>query len=185
LETPPKHKPHKPATGGSSSSSSTAAAADSSSSSTSGSGSDSGSAASGSASASDATGSASASDATGSGSASAATGSASASAATGSDGKGGSDVNSFNSGVKEVGGAPRKSSLIMVGVAAVCGVALAAAFVPKRKVEVSDHPLKGSLNKRIKIFTHMAQHAKDPTARPPRRFEEEGTSYINANEAMV
>lgn len=107
--------------------------------------------------------------------------------ASGGNGVGGLDVNGSESGANDAAGAPaRRSSLIFVGVAAVCGAALAAAFVPKRKIEVSEHPLKGSLNKRINIFTHMAQHTKDPAARPPRRVEEEGaTSYVNANEAMV
>ena len=173
METPPKHKPHKSADD-SDGSSSTTAAADPSSSSSSGSAS-SGSAATG-ASSGNYVSSATGSDASSGGSAS---GSA-------SDSSGGFGVNSSNSATDLAGSPARRSSLIFVGVAAVAGVALAAAFVPKRKVEVSEHPLKGSLNKRINIFTHMAQHAKDPAARPPRRLDDEGaTSYVNANEAMV
>jgi hypothetical protein len=72
-----------------------------------------------------------------------------------------------------------KSTLLLLSIAAVAGVAIAAMFVPKRKVEVSSHPLKGSINRRINLFSHLASHASD---RPPRR-DEDGR-YINAD-AMV
>jgi hypothetical protein len=72
----------------------------------------------------------------------------------------------------------RAKSLLMLGMAAVAGAAMAAMFIPKRKVETPDHPLKGSLNRRINLFSHLAQHT-DGTERPPRR-DEEGR-YINAD----
>jgi hypothetical protein len=66
----------------------------------------------------------------------------------------------------------------MLGVAAAAGLAMAALFVPhKRKVQTSDHPLKGSLNRRIEMFSHLAQHGDG--SRPPRR-DEEGR-YVNAD----
>ena len=68
----------------------------------------------------------------------------------------------------------------MVGVAAVAGVAIAASFVPKRRIATSDHPLKGSVNKRINLFSHLAKHTADPNARPPRRYEDEN-GYVNAD----
>ena len=74
-------------------------------------------------------------------------------------------------------------TLVFLGVAAVAGVAIAAVATPRRKVGVSDHPLKGALNKRIKLFSNLAEHADDPTARPPRRHE--GLDYVNADEAIV
>jgi len=73
----------------------------------------------------------------------------------------------------------------MLGVAVVAGAAIAAALVPKRRVETPEHPLKGSLNRRINLFSHLAKHA-DPSSRPPRRTEDDSaTSYVNADSAIV
>ena len=69
---------------------------------------------------------------------------------------------------------------MLLGAAAVAGVAIAAAVIPKRKVETNDHPLKGSLNKRINLFSNLAQHSE---SRPPRRGIDDG--YVNADEVMV
>jgi len=67
----------------------------------------------------------------------------------------------------------------MLSIAAVAGVAIAAYAVPRRTVTTkSDHPLRGSLNRRINLFSNLAQHA-DSATRPPRR-DEEG-HYINAD----
>jgi len=71
-----------------------------------------------------------------------------------------------------------KKLTVLLGVAAVAGVAIAALVAPNRKVETSAHPLKGSLNRRINLFSKLAEHA-DATSRPPRR-DEEGR-YINAD----
>jgi hypothetical protein len=71
-----------------------------------------------------------------------------------------------------------------LGVAAVAGVAIAAAVVPKRRVETQEHSLKGSLNRRINLFSNLARHAADPASRPPRRAMDEG-SYVNADESIV
>ena len=73
--------------------------------------------------------------------------------------------------------------MIFLGVAAMAGVAIAAATVPKRKVETLDHPLKGSVSRRINMFSHLVQHSKDPTARQP-QLGDDG-SYVNANEVIV
>jgi len=69
---------------------------------------------------------------------------------------------------------------VMLGVAAVAGVAIAALVVPRtRKIETkAGHPLTGSLNRRINLFSNFARHA-DSASRPPRR-DEEGR-YINAD----
>lgn len=69
---------------------------------------------------------------------------------------------------------------VMLSVAAVAGVAIAALVVPRtRKIETkAGHPLTGSLNRRINLFSNFARHA-DSASRPPRR-DEEGR-YINAD----
>ena len=72
---------------------------------------------------------------------------------------------------------------MLLGVAAVAGVAIAAATVPKRRVETSDHPLKGALNRRINLFSHLAKHPNGPGARPPRLVED--GAYVNADEVIV
>lgn len=79
--------------------------------------------------------------------------------------------------------AKRTGTLVFLGVAAVAGVAVAAATVPKRRVEAPAHPLKGALNRRINLFSHLANHANDHTARPPRRGEDGG--YVNADVIIV
>merc|ERR1712238_569838 len=72
-----------------------------------------------------------------------------------------------------------KNLALMLSIAAVAGVAIAAFAVPRRTVTTkSDHPLRGSLNRRINLFSNSAQHA-DSATRPPRR-DEEG-HYINAD----
>jgi hypothetical protein len=38
----------------------------------------------------------------------------------------------------------------------------------QRKVEVS-HPLRGSINRRMELFSHLAEH--NNVQRPPRRFD--------------
>ena len=38
----------------------------------------------------------------------------------------------------------------------------------QRKVEVS-HPLRGSINRRIELFSHLAEH--NDVQRPPRRYD--------------
>lgn len=50
----------------------------------------------------------------------------------------------------------------------------------QRKVEVA-HPLKGALNRRIEMFSHLAEHSK--VDRPPRRYEED--VYRQAPEGAV
>jgi hypothetical protein len=80
-------------------------------------------------------------------------------------------------------GPARTGTFVMLGVAAVAGVAIAAVAVPKRRVETPDHPLKGALNRRINLFSHLANHANDQTFRPPRRGDEGG--YVNADEIIV
>jgi len=70
----------------------------------------------------------------------------------------------------------------MLAVAAVAGVAIATVFMPKRKVETQEHPLKGSLNRRIGLFSRLAKHS-DSANRPPRR-DDDGR-YVNADDVMV
>ena len=82
------------------------------------------------------------------------------------------------------GGSHKGTVLLTLGVAAVAGVAIAASFVPQRRVETSDHPLKRSLNRRINLFSNLARHASDPAARPPRRAGDEG-EYVNADDSIV
>jgi hypothetical protein len=69
----------------------------------------------------------------------------------------------------------------MLGIAAVAGVAIAAVAVPKRRVDTPAHPLKGSVNRRINLFSHLANHAKDRTR--PSRVED--GEYVNADEIIV
>ena len=74
--------------------------------------------------------------------------------------------------------------MLFLGVATVAGAAIAFSVIPKRRVETPDHPLKGSLNRRINLFSHLARHSNDPEARPPRRHEDTDV-YVNADEAIV
>lgn len=67
--------------------------------------------------------------------------------------------------------------MVMLGVAAAAGMAIAAIAIPRRKVATEDHALKGSLNKRIALFSNLAKHAP---SRPPRR--DETGRYINADD---
>ena len=65
----------------------------------------------------------------------------------------------------------------MLSIAAVAGMAIAAVAIPRRQVATENsHPLKGSLEKRIGLFSNLAKHA---SVRPPRR-DEDGR-YINAD----
>ena len=67
----------------------------------------------------------------------------------------------------------------MLSIAAVAGMAIAAVAIPRRKIATeANHPLKGSLNRRISLFSNLAKHS-DSANRPPRR-DEEGR-YINAD----
>jgi len=96
----------------------------------------------------------------------------------GSGGGGGGGAHGIQSGALKSKTASRMG-LVMLGLAAVAGVAIAAMFAPhKRKVETAAHPLKGSVNRRINLFSHLAQHTNAET-RPPRR-DEDGR-YINAD----
>ena len=69
----------------------------------------------------------------------------------------------------------------MLAAAAVVGAAIALVVVKKRKVQAKDHPLKGALNRRIKLFSNLAEH-HDDAARPPRRYDEE--KFYNAEYVM-
>jgi hypothetical protein len=82
-----------------------------------------------------------------------------------------------------VGPKARGHTIVFLGVAAVAGVAIAAATVPKRQVQTHDHPLTGSVNRRINMFSHLAGHAQDRTARPSRRGAD--GSYVNADEIIA
>ena len=65
----------------------------------------------------------------------------------------------------------------MLSIAAVAGMAIAAIAIPRRKVATeNEHALKGSLNRRISLFSNLAKHA---SSRPPRR--DETGRYINAD----
>lgn len=110
-------------------------------------------------------------------------GSAGASGTSGAGGSGTGTNGVAGSNLATVGPAKRKGTLVFLGFAAVAGVAIAAVSVPKRRVETPDHPLKGSLNRRINLFSHLATHPTDPAARPPRRVDDGG--YVNADEVMV
>lgn len=44
-------------------------------------------------------------------------------------------------------------------------------FALQRKIRTSEHALKGSLNRRMTLFSQMAAHSN--VSRPPRRFEED------------
>jgi len=97
---------------------------------------------------------------------------------SGSGGGGGGGANGVQSG-DLVSVKSSKNLALMLSIAAVAGVAIAAYAVPRRTVTTkSDHPLRGSLNRRINLFSNLAQHA-DSATRPPRR-DEEG-HYINAD----
>lgn len=71
----------------------------------------------------------------------------------------------------------KKNLALMLSIAAVAGMAIAAVAIPRRQIATEKpHPLKGSLNKRIDLFSNLAKHA---SVRPPRR-DEDGR-YINAD----
>jgi len=71
----------------------------------------------------------------------------------------------------------KKSLVLMLSIAGVAAMAIAAVAIPRRKVATENaHPLTGSLNRRIGLFSNLAKHA---ASRPPRR-DEEGR-YINAD----
>ena len=112
------------------------------------------------------------------------------------------------------GNAAHRGALIFMGMAAAAGAIVAVSVIPKvrcvplillnyvlhssrltddtrpaflplqRRVETPEHPLKGSLNRRINLFSNLARHTSDPAARPPRRHEETDV-YVQADEAMV
>jgi len=65
----------------------------------------------------------------------------------------------------------------MLAGAAVVGAVIAGVVKRKRKVETTEHPLKGSLNRRIQLFNNLASH-HEGAARPPRRHDEE--KFYNA-----
>merc|ERR1712238_373621 len=112
-----------------------------------------------------------------SGSSSGGSSSGSSSSSGGSSG-GGGGANGVQSG-DLVSVKSSKNLALMLSIAAIAGVAIAAFAVPRRTVTTkSDHPLRGSLNRRINLFSNLAQHA-DSATRPPRR-DEEG-HYINAD----
>jgi hypothetical protein len=93
-------------------------------------------------------------------------------------------INSSSSAVHPAGGpTSHTGALIFVGVAAVAGAAIAASVIPKHRVATPEHPLKGSLNRRINLFSHLAHHPNHPVARPPRRHDDD--VYVNADEALV
>ena len=71
----------------------------------------------------------------------------------------------------------QKATAAFVAVAAVVGAVIAAVVVKKRKVNTKQHPLKGALNRRIQLFSNLADH-HDSAARPPRRYDEE--KFYNA-----
>merc|ERR1712238_419089 len=112
-----------------------------------------------------------------SGSSSSSGGSGGGGSSSGSGG-GGGGANGVQSG-DLVSVKSSKNLALMLSLAAVAGVAIAAFAVPRRTVTTkSDHPLRGSPNRRINLFSNLAQHA-DSATRPPRR-DEEG-HYINAD----
>eukprot|EP00934_Nitzschia_sp_Nitz4_P004079 Nitzschia sp. Nitz4//scaffold226_size53432//627//1333//NITZ4_006688-RA/size53432-augustus-gene-0.59-mRNA-1//-1//CDS//3329542712//4069//frame0 len=164
---PPPKKP-KPSTGGT-----TPAATD-----TSGSSGASGS----SGSSSGGSGSSGSSSSSSSSSASSASSSSSSSSSSGS-GSGSSTSSATTSGSLHAvtGGPAHRGTLVLLGAAAVAGVAIAAAAVPKRRVETTEHPLKGSLNRRINLFSNLAEHSSN-AARPPRRGED--GAYVNADHVV-
>ena len=65
----------------------------------------------------------------------------------------------------------------MLATAAVVGAMIAAVVIKKRKVVEKEHPLKGALNRRIQLFSNLANHHEE-AARPPRRYDEE--KFYNA-----
>lgn len=112
-----------------------------------------------------------------SGSDSAASSGGSSSGGSSAGGAGGAGADGVQ---KDTPASPGHHALLVAGVAVAAGVAIAASFVPKRRVETNEHPLKGSLNRRINLFSNLAKHAADPGSRPPRRVGEDG-AYVNAD----
>jgi hypothetical protein len=72
--------------------------------------------------------------------------------------------------------------MVMVAAAAVVGAVIAAVVMRKRTVVVKEHPLKGALNRRIQLFSNLADH-HDNAARPPRRYDEE--KFSNAEYVLA
>lgn len=71
----------------------------------------------------------------------------------------------------------RRGAMGMIAAAAVLGALVAAVVIKKRKMVEKQHPLKGALNRRIKLFSNLAGHHEE-AARPPRRYDEE--KFYNA-----
>lgn len=69
---------------------------------------------------------------------------------------------------------------LLVAAALVAGL-IAAVAIRGRKTASADHALKGSLQKRMKLFGRLA--AEHKTERPPRRYEED--VYLEAPENGV
>lgn len=113
-------------------------------------------------------------------------GGGSSSSSSGSSSSGGSS--SGNSAKKSTSKSVNHQSLglvfSLVGAAVAAGAALAARSIRKRKLQVvnSDHPLKGSVNKRMGLFSSMAAHTK--ADRPPRRTEDRDV-YVPAPEGQA
>jgi len=106
-------------------------------------------------------------------------GGASGGGASGGGASGGTTANGAQS-ADLVSSNKSKNLAFMLSFAAVAGVVIAAFAVPRRTIATKpDHPLRGSLSQRIKLFSNLAQHADISMTRPPRR-DEEGR-YINAD----
>ena len=103
----------------------------------------------------------------------------SGSGGSGSGGSGGGSNSALSS--DEMRAKAKKSLAVMLSIAAVAGMAIAAVAIPRREVRTeNNHPLKGSLTKRIALFSNLAKHA---SMRPPRRNED--GRYINADDIQV
>jgi len=100
----------------------------------------------------------------------------------GSGGGGGGGAASGIQGNHVISTKAKKSLVMMLSIAAVAGMAIAAVAIPRRKIATDgNHPLKGSLNKRIGLFSNLAKHPSS-SSRPPRR-DEDGR-YINADSVV-
>lgn len=71
----------------------------------------------------------------------------------------------------------------MIGAAAAAGAVVAAATMSKRRVEtdVKSHPLTGSVNRRVELFSTLA--GKGVGARPPRATDIEMAQGYRATTA--
>jgi len=72
-------------------------------------------------------------------------------------------------------------AFVMVASSVLVGALVGAVAIRKRRtITLDEHPLKGSIDKRMKLFSHLADHHG---SRPPRRYDED--TFYKAEDVMA